>query len=304
MAQASGHTKLINGALNHCDQCTRRRAGSLAIRGACGAFMGLGCLARLDRARAYQRQLKRMFDAQPARQHIVLLPRSQQIAAAQLPVRTQTQLERRFYLLGESTELLALLDIQSQLSWLGESASLDSDPSHPQLSRRSEVEIVGYARRSPLALLAALSTTKPSSTTPKVTQLTLHDYPRQWNLAPVLPGLARTISLDELLDIAKSTLRVNCIDSHSPTIATEGYDATRQLLVDGTPAPQQASGIRIVEPTSHSATVWCEPRVGYCPIWAICRPSNSLTILTSRCANVGSHCAADGTAGLAYAAPA
>lgn len=248
-------------------------------------------------------QLKRLFDAQPERQHIVLLPRSQQIAAAQLPVREHTQLERRFYLLGESTELLALRDMQAQLSWLAESARLDSDQVN-QLSRVNKMELVGYARRSPLAVLVALTTVRPGSAAPTTTQLTLHDYPQQWNLAPVLPGLARTISLSELLTVAKSTLRVNSIESHSPSIATEGYDATRQLLVDATIGPQQASGIRIVEPTGHSASVWCRatrwplPNLGDMPGVEFA-DDPEIKVRERRKPILP----ADGTAGLAYAAP-
>lgn len=267
----------------------------------------------LERELGNEGTLRRLFDAQPDRAHILLLPRSQQIAAAKLSVRTRTQLERRFYLLGESTELLALQDMRAQLQWLSrESLNTGSSLSGAGGSMPAafksplrEIELVGYARQSPLAVLAALSLGAGApNAAPKLSRLTLQDYPKQWNLAPVLPGIARTIALADLITVARENMTVNLIDSHSPNEVTEGYDNTHQLLVDSSSGPQQASGIRIVEPAQDSVKIWCRatrwplPNLGDMPTVQFVEDpkfkakERGLPVLPS-----------DGTAGLAYAAP-
>ena len=245
-------------------------------------------------------QLHRLINDQPNCQHIILLPRCQQIDAANLAVRTRTQLERRFYLLGESTELRALEDMRGQLRWLATPTLRDGVP---LVSSCSELNLIGTARRSPLAALLALSASQ-SNEAPKVATLTLHDYPKQWSLAPVLPGLARTLSLTNLLDAARGITRVETISSHSPNEMTEGYDATRQLLVDTSGGPQQASGLRIVEPASDRVTIWCRatrwplPNLGDMPVVEFA-DDPEVKVRERRKPILP----ADGTAGLAYASP-
>ena len=244
-------------------------------------------------------ELRRLVEARPNEQHIILLPRSQQIAAANLAVRTHTQLERRFYLLGESTELLAWQDMREQLRWLGDATRGEMQA----VPRCSHIDVVSYSRRSPLALLTAMTTTAAEHNV-QINRVTLHDYPQQWNLAPVLPGLARTLSLNDLLLAARGLLAVEVIDSHSPAISTEGYDTTRQLLVDASSGPQQASGIRIVEPTADRVTIWCRatrwplPNLGDMPSVEFADDPD-IKVRERRLPILP----ADGTAGLAYAAP-
>ncbi|MCC6511196.1 MAG: alkaline phosphatase D family protein [Pirellulaceae bacterium] len=200
--------------------------------------------------------LTKLVSTKPDRPHIVLLPRSQQISAASLSVRARTQLERRFYLLGDSTERLALADMRRQLQWLKRTQVLK-----PSIS---QIELVGYQRHSPLAVLAALATKSAlpqddsvAGDTPTITQVTVHDYPQQLELAPVLPGLARFASFANILQAAKGFMPVLEVNSESPSIVGEGYNQARRLLVDASIGPQQASGLRIVEPSTDSATIWC-----------------------------------------------
>ncbi len=245
-------------------------------------------------------ELRKLIAAHPTRQHIILLPRSQQIAAAKLAARTQTQLERRFYLLGESSELLALQDLRAQLNWLAQ-------PNHVTdkelVKATPEFSLVGYGRRSPLAILAAVWS-QENQVPLKVTRLTLHDYPQQWNLAPVLPGLARFLSLSDLLAIAQGSFPVEQVSSHSPNDLKEGYDNSRQLLVDTSSGPQQASGMRIVEPAVDSVTIWCRatrwplPNLGDMPAVEFADDPD-IKVRERREPILPS----DGTAGLAYAAP-
>ncbi len=151
----------------------------------------------------------------------------------------------------ESTELLALRDIDESLRWL-RSQSKFVGLEH-QLRKNSDgnggpLEPIGYAHRS--SQFARQSSADGDSV--RVT-----DYPNSLSISPVLPGLVRIATFANLLNAARSATVVESVNSSSPSFKNEGYDRTHRLLVDSSNGPQQASGVRIVETQSDSTKIWC-----------------------------------------------
>ena len=231
-----------------------------------GALLGMQLSqASLERALTRGASFRSHLDSAPDRLHIVLSPRTEELLAANLSAREQTHIHRRFYLLGDTAERLALNDIQQQLHWLHEKKSFIEE----------SMELVGHGRWAPLAVLTALRATadeasaegQPSAKQlklPQIQRCTLIDYPASLDRAPTLLGLSRVTSFDNLYRAAQGLLEVQT--SFPPTASQKSVDESptdrssprpNRLLVDTRGEPQQANGLRIVEVTAESASVWC-----------------------------------------------
>ena len=182
--------------------------------------------------------LPRRLAKSNAAKHFVLLPRGHDWTQWGPTVRSQTQIMRRFYLLGQSVEGLALVDILKMYVALSE-----------QSDRASTWDMVGHDRWSPLATIAGLEiANSPSRNLPKLARLHVSNYPTDPLLAPALPGIMRVSDYGSLLAAAKGTLRVVESTSTDRSMPT--------LLVDTAIAPQQSMGFRIVEVGQKQATIW------------------------------------------------
>ncbi|MGN6135780.1 MAG: acetylxylan esterase, partial [Aureliella sp.] len=206
----------------------------------------------IERELQGQGRLRTAIDAQPERRHVFLCPRSEELFSYELPVRELTQIHRRFYLLGDSAERLAIDDIGRQLRWLGQQE-------HWPCRR---IELVGHGRWAPLAVLVALMSKSDSTAAsgaadqakaahaqPEITGCAVIDAPQSLLAAPTLLGLNRVTTFDNLLRAAEGTF------GSATTVARPGKEA--RLLVDPAGQPQQASGLRIVEVGDQQATIWC-----------------------------------------------
>ena len=152
-------------------------------------------------------------------------------------VKSRTHTVRRFYLLGQMPEQLALADSLHCLKWIRKN------------DQPVSIGLNGSGRTAPLAALAALLCNSPVSTElPKIAALQVRSYPRDAEAGPSLPGLLREVSYESLLAAAKGVLEVTELEGSSMQ--------SIEPLVDSSIEPQQATGMRIVEVDRDRAAIW------------------------------------------------
>lgn len=223
----------------------------------------------------------------PATRHAILLPRGCDASSWSSNVRGQTQIMRRFYLLGQSIEGLQLIDILRLSKAIATEASITS----------RNWEIAGYDRLAPLAAIAALEVAELSAASvPKFAALHVSNYPSDPLLAACLPGILRASDFPSLLAAAKGTLKVNEVRTTDTTSSS--------LLVDSSPEPQQCMGFRMVEVRHDQAIVWARatrwplPNLGDLPVIRFKKSAD-----TGARNNSGAILPENGVAGLRFAVP-
>lgn len=181
---------------------------------------------------------------QPQATHYFIHTRGSNWQQADLTVKDQNQIIRRFYLLGQSPEARELADVLTGLQLVKrlEDRSQESD---------AAVTLSGTGRSAAIATLAGLlCEAQVNSELPKIAELQLADYPTDPLLAPMLPGLLRVCDYASLLAAAQGSFNV-VVDSPA-----DNEGSTNRLLVDSSAEPQQANGLKIVEVSQHSARIW------------------------------------------------
>ncbi len=188
--------------------------------------------------------LRAILDSEPNLCHVFLRPRGEDLLFAERTVKEAIHVHRRFYLLGDSMERLALSDLAAQLQWLR-----DSSPLHA-----ANIRLAGHGRWSPLAALLALESKMKLSSgvaLPTVSLCQLFDYPASLEFAPVLPGMNRFITLKGLVNAVGEAVQVQVLKG-----PTNELQPPLRRLMDPSHEPQQSNGIRIVEVTADQASIW------------------------------------------------
>lgn len=187
-----------------------------------------------------------LLSGQPQATHYFIQSRGSNWQQADLTVKDQTQIIRRFYLLGQSPEARQLADVLAGLQLV---KHLEDRPQESEST--ASVTLTGSGRSAAIATLAGLLCEAQVSTDlPKIAELRIADYPTDPLLAPLLPGLLRVCNYASLLAAAQGSFNVV---ADSPA---DNDHVTQQLLVDSSIEPQQANGLKIVEVGQHSARIW------------------------------------------------
>ncbi|MFO1064590.1 MAG: alkaline phosphatase D family protein, partial [Pirellulales bacterium] len=213
-------------------------------------------------------------------------------------VRDRNHLVRKFYLLGDMPEHVALRDTLSQLATL----RTITGPVW------NNAELIGRGRSASLAAVTAAVLTTKTSTLPKIEHLRerlptisgvrLFDTAYDPMVCASLPGLLRFGSYEDLVGLLDKAGLVKTLE------LTAKENETHRLLVDPSSEPQLANGIRIVEVTQDSASVWARatlwplPNLGDMP--AVKFADDEKVPVERRKLAV---LPANGTAGLRYAVP-
>ncbi len=179
--------------------------------------------------------IKSRLDALPNRVHYFVRPRCADWLEPEQDARRSTQLVRRFYLLGQTPEQLALHDYLTSLGWISN-----------QLASEQRLRLVGSGRDALLTVLAGLWSLDQSALS-AIDGLLIQDFPNDPMLCSCLPALLRTCHPDSLRVAAQQHLSVQQLS---------GMTDDQRLLVDTSQQPQQANGMRIVEVTQQQATIW------------------------------------------------
>ncbi|MEZ6074115.1 MAG: hypothetical protein R3C56_00140 [Pirellulaceae bacterium] len=166
---------------------------------------------------------------------------------ADLTVKQETQIVRRFYLLGQMPEQRDLADGLSSLQLIKRLARRDGE-------QPVAVTLTGAGRSAAIATLAGLMcAANASPELPSVAELRVSQYPTDPELAPALPGLLRVCDYASLLAAARGSFQV--VENNES--GESGDEAlAKQRLVDSSSEPQQACGFKIVEVRQDLARVW------------------------------------------------
>lgn len=148
-------------------------------------------------------------------------------------VKKKNQLVRRFYLLGESPESIALQDCLTAIHWITRSDT-------------SEIELAGSGRDAPLMVMAGLWINGNAGGT-LIKRLHLGETPSDALLTSSLPGMLTLVRFETLYAAAQDRFEVQPI---------AGTLSSGRLLVDTAAEPQQANGMRMIEPGPTGVTVW------------------------------------------------
>lgn len=174
---------------------------------------------------------------QPDATHVILLPRGWDLAAEVQNPRKLTQVHRRFYLIGDSLELLQINDAIAMLPMIGSRAG-----------KSRELQLMGHHRSGWLAIILGIESQSESSLLPRITRLILSDLQKDPRFVACIPGMLKHIHLETLLTAARNSVPTEFMHSTANNTLTH--------LVETSYSPQQATGIRIVEVTRNSAVVW------------------------------------------------
>ena len=180
----------------------------------------------------------------PQANHYFIHTRGSNWQQADLTVKDQTQIIRRFYLLGQSPEAHQLSDVLASLQLVTrlEAGASQSD---------AAVILTGVGRSAAIATLAGLlCEAEVAADLPRVAELRIVDYPTDPLLAPMLPGLLRVCDYASLLAAAQGSFSV-VMEGRA-----DSEERASRLLVDSSTEPQQANGLKIVEVAQHSARIW------------------------------------------------
>lgn len=181
---------------------------------------------------------------QPSARHYFIRTRNADWQQADLTVKQQTQIVRRFYLLGQMPEQRELADVLSSLQLIN--GLVRRDDAQPLA-----LTLTGAHRSAAIATLAGLvCAANASPGLPTVSELRVSHYPTDPELAPALPGLLRVCDYASLLASARGSFPVVEINESSDETPA------MQRLVDTSSEPQQASGFKIVEVGQDTARVW------------------------------------------------
>lgn len=197
-------------------------------------------------------------------------------------VKQRNQIARRFYLLGQTPEQVALLDYMAVSKWLARSQA-----------ECAMVEPAAAGREALICQLAALTLTSANEG-PKIQRLHLASSPVDPSLASSLLGFLQVCPIEGIHAAIGDKFDVRSFAEKSPSQA---------LLVDSSSEPQQAGGMRIVEVDQDSAKVrvratrWSLPNLGDLPRVQFQEPA------TRSKRNVGAILPESGVAGLQYGVP-
>jgi hypothetical protein len=187
----------------------------------------------------------------PARSHFFVKWRGSHWLPQTAGVAKKHQLVRRFYLLGQMPEQVALTDLLRAIRWI------DAQDDAP-----TSIELAGVGRSAAIVTLAALCLSAEPRPFSLITALHLSDYPTDPMVAPAIPGLLRVCDFSSLRTAAEKIFRVQALE----------IDAISQpRLVDTSAEPQQAGGMRIVNVSDTAAQVrvratrWPLPNLGDLP---------------------------------------
>lgn len=227
----------------------------------------------------------------PSAKHYFIRARNADWQQADLTVKQETQIVRRFYLLGQMPEQRDLADVLSSLQLIKRLARRDGE-------QPVAVTLTGAGRSAAIATLAGLMcAANASPELPSVAELRVSQYPTDPELAPALPGLLRVCDAASLLAAARGSFQV--VENNE-----SGDEAlAKQRLVDSSSEPQQACGFKIVEVGQDSARVWVRatrwalPNLGDLPAVQFASPGAKSKQST------GPILPATGVEGLRYAAP-
>ncbi len=203
----------------------------------------------------------------PDRTHYFIQSRASNWQTQVQSLKDRIQTVRRFYLLGQMPEQLALADTVCCLKWI----SLLGD----QNGRRADqIVLTGGSRSAPLATIAALLChSKVHPDLPLVAELVVNDYPHDTEAGPSLPGLSLVVDLASLLAAAHGSFNVK----EQVTSESRGP----QRLIDSSSEPQQATGMRLVEVGTNQvdiwlrATRWSLPNLGDMPAVSFEKPARN-----------------------------
>jgi hypothetical protein len=182
-------------------------------------------------------EARRLISGDAAAQHYFVQSRSASWQSKAGSLKNRIHTIRRFYLLGQMPEQLALADTLNCLTWIGGTAGAQ------------EIRLSGSGRSAAIATIAGLlchSAVHPDL--PQIVELRVHDYPQDAESGPSLPGLGRIADFPSLLAAARGSFKV------AESQATPSQPP--QPLVDSASEPQQATGMRIIEVDRDRATVW------------------------------------------------
>lgn len=190
-----------------------------------------------------QPEITEAIETSPQAIHLFCIPRESGWNVVTRDGREQTHRLRRYYLLGETAESGQLHDLMTLLAALWDNSDYGSQ----------SMMLAGYRRAAPLAVLAALLSDDSDTAARKIDSLFLQDYPTDPRLGPCLPGWSRICTATDLLAAAQQQMTVR-----QTTSGKEGTKARKLAAdpLDPDVAPQQANGIRIVEVSSDTATIW------------------------------------------------
>ncbi|MEM8732769.1 MAG: alkaline phosphatase D family protein [Planctomycetota bacterium] len=146
----------------------------------------------------------------------------------------QTQYLRRFHLIGESMEQLALCDFLTAWKWISDRGD-------------GPLDLAATGRETTLAMLATLLLGSSQLDAEQPEQLYLDQVPRSVEQSACLPGLCQIVAPKQLLSLAQQTSKVVPLSFDS---------APNRDWVDPELAPQQASGMKVVEVSATGARVW------------------------------------------------
>ncbi|MEZ6134727.1 MAG: alkaline phosphatase D family protein [Pirellulaceae bacterium] len=174
----------------------------------------------------------------PERTHYFLRWRGATWLGDATSVKQAHMIVRRLYLLGETPDTIMLGDLLTGIQWIATQPAVNS------------VELYGSGRHAALTILAALLANDYQEQNEEkiVTKLHIANPNRDPQLAPVLPGILRVLDYGSLYALASQMIEI-----HEQEHA---HAESPSQLVDTSAEPQQATGMRIVEVTQHSARVW------------------------------------------------
>lgn len=172
----------------------------------------------------------------PDRTHYFVRPRGSDWLARVDSPREAEQRVRRFALLGQSPDWLALHDLLAAVTWVAGREDVASG-----------MELMGLERAAPLVTLAALWLHVHAPEPELLRALRVSPFSADPLLAPIFPGYLRVCDFDDLRAAAAEYFEVHEMDAPSQL---------PELLVDTAAAPQQATGMRIVEVQPDSALIW------------------------------------------------
>lgn len=147
-------------------------------------------------------------------------------------VKARHHLVRRFYLLGQSPEGVALRDALTAIRWINRTDS--------------SYALVGQGRQALLVRLIGLLAEDEDYQIGKPEMILASEVPSDPNLVTAIPGLLRVCRLEDLLAASDAFLQVT----------DTGPASGSPYLVDPASEPQQANGMRIVEVGQDRAQVW------------------------------------------------
>lgn len=180
-------------------------------------------------------------EAQPNRVHYFVQWRGARWLRDAGNVKAQTHLARRFYLVGQTPESVALNDFLCALRWLSTNELSDV-----------ACDLEASGRATLLVTLAAL-TAQSRLTDFQLDTLHLNGSLEDPHQTAVLPGLARVCHPLSLVRAASAVVNVKTSEDFDATAPSAG---DQQLLIDSKAAPEQANGLKIVEVSQQRAKVW------------------------------------------------